>query len=588
MALLESNGLSTLPSRGSLWVRSLPRPLPMLAVVLLFVAILTSILLVRFARSPLQPYGDDGAYYLEHIERLSVLEAWQTSGWLAPASFLREADREYPPVLHVVALAQGALFGHDAETASLLMLAWMLLLSASVAWLVRASGGSSRAAMAAAAGTICIPAVHGCATRYYFDLPMTAVLWSAVAVFFAVSPRHPFRGALVSGLVFALAALTKWTAIPYGATMAVGTLLTFAWTRHREGLRWQRYLPMATAGLVIGGGLPLVLFSAVTQASLKSMLLTFQEPGTTPRLGPIALLQSMLSSSDAPTHTNALEHFGWLLSRLASAIYSWPLAGILGVLLVVWLLRSRRLLFLVVITVLGQLVFLASLVPVRDERFLLTPAPALVVAAALGWERLSPLVRRIGGVAILVVGLLLAAEFHLDVPRLQQSEPPSWAAQSSVQNRGWSRADQTVSTLNEAKACLEVVVERCDVAGLVPPGDTGGGPSEWARTDDPPSDQQVAGCVAKQLTACAAEQPMVRQDLAQACGESFWWEYRRRMATLLDESVADRYSILTWRGDDDGSYCPDCSNRLERLCGIVQQWQTSSGVGVDPTQYLHL
>ena len=255
MALLETGGRMALLSRGSRWARTLPRRdfAALLAVTLLFAVLLSSILLIRFARSPLQAYGDDGAYYLEHIERLSVLEAWQTSGLLAPASFLREADREYPPILHVVTLVQGALFGHDAETASLLMLAWMFLLSASMAWLVTASGGSQRAAMATAAGTLCVPALHGCATRYYFDLPMTAVLWSAVAIFFALSPKHPFRGALVSGLVFAAAALTKWTAIPFGATMAFGALLAQTWTLRCEGMPWRPYLPRATAGLVIGG-----------------------------------------------------------------------------------------------------------------------------------------------------------------------------------------------------------------------------------------------------------------------------------------------------------------------------------------------
>ena len=69
--------------------------------------------------------------------------------------------------------------------------------------------------------TALIPALQATALRSYYDLPMTAVLWLAMAV---VTSGLPWRG-VWAGLCLVAATLIKWTALPFGGVMLLALVV---------------------------------------------------------------------------------------------------------------------------------------------------------------------------------------------------------------------------------------------------------------------------------------------------------------------------------------------------------------------------
>ncbi len=97
------------------------------------------------------------------------------------------------------------------------------------------------------------------------------------------------------------------------------------------------------------------------------------------------------------------------------------------------MLLSRRGATLVVPAVLIQIAFLVVVLPVKEERFILTAVPALIVAGALGLRTLPRPIRQ--GLCLGIVGLATAVsyDFHFaqrDLPWL--SEEPGYFT-----GRGW-------------------------------------------------------------------------------------------------------------------------------------------------------
>jgi hypothetical protein len=314
--------------------------------------------------------------------------------------------------------------GHSIEATARLATLWLFLLALAVCSVGRSLAGP-RAGLAAGVGVLLLPSLGGYATRYYYDIPMTALLWVMVAVAVRTWGRRPWFGGLSSGLLWAAAALTKWTALPFGAAMLLGAAVTGTIRQTQGGQRLRQLarsvLPFAAA---VGGCTILLTgyLSAVGEDSSLNVMLgqmwaqfTPSEAGARDPLGPLA---QFLSSAQSLSSEASGSKLGFYALSLATAIFSPLLAGAAVLLSLRWVQTSRAGLSLFAATSAGQIGFLLVLVPVADERFLITMAPCLVLIAAVGWASLTRLSRRRTGGLILASALLVALEAHLGIPTL--------------------------------------------------------------------------------------------------------------------------------------------------------------------------
>jgi hypothetical protein len=247
----------------------------------------------RFASgNPLASEGGD-LVYVQHLARLRIAEAWQDllNGKLSLIQFLQITDGDFPPFLHIATLLLGIVFGHSAEVAVLSGLLWLGLLAISVGWvtstLARAASvgqapirrAHQQAGTLAASLILLMGAYQGFSLRYYYDLPMTALLWAGLATVTLFWDRRPILAGLLAGGTVAAAALTKWTALPFATTMALGLLITTWRLPGTPEMRRKRLASLATASavtaLLCGTWLQLV-DEGEGQSSLSVMGGTFQ------------------------------------------------------------------------------------------------------------------------------------------------------------------------------------------------------------------------------------------------------------------------------------------------------------------------
>lgn len=430
----------------------------------------------RIARSPIQPYGDLGAAHLEHIVRLRVLDAWRSGPdgfWERLASF----DQEFPPLLHLLTLPAGAVFGHHAEGILWTGLVWLVALAALLAWTVRLLGGSTAAASAAFSATMLWPAAHAFATRYYYDLPMTVVLWAIVPVALVTWDRRPvLGGAAVGGLITA-ACLIKWSALAFGPLLAIAVAACARGDGedHHRILR-NRLLALAIAAFVSAAG-TYGAAALVGPAGSLAVMLNDMWPGLGGALypdqlpDPVAGLAWVSQQTDAVGRSTVGADLPFYPAVLASALLSPPLTGLLAVFLVTWLLLDRRGFPLVVLAVLLQWGFLAGALRVLDERFLLTVVPALFVGGALGWSSMPLRPRRVLAGLAFVVAVAVGADFHY---RSEPAPKVDWNVGTSVpvvgrgmgiadsfEQRGWARWDSAVPARTAARVAINAAVASC-------------------------------------------------------------------------------------------------------------------------------
>ena len=433
------------------------------ALALVIVACVTTVFVAfRLAGAPLQSFGGQGGQYRWHADRLDVQLALRSfgAGELNSNDLLQTIDFGFPPLLHVITTGPASLLGASAPQILWTGWAWVLLLAAAVAVVgsrlsLESGLQTRRVACAAAIGVLLLPAMQGFAIRYYFDLPMTALLWTAWALcLWLWERRSPWPGVLVGGTL-AAAALTKWSALPFAA----GPLLGLGILASRRGPNRRRRL--ATLGIAAA---VLVLFVG-----------SYLRPTTTvPGRGSIAQMTDTFApfSSDHPDEAASLATsigtaFGALAelaapSRLAPRLRHYavwwtksvtsPALGLVLVLLVgVWLGRSRTGALFIVAAGLGPLLFVLLVVPPLDERFLLTAAPAFVLAAALGWSALPDRWRGGVGLAVVALGLVVGSDFHfgsrgeaLAEPGLRLGDIRQWGASDSfTPDAGWTRGEST-------------------------------------------------------------------------------------------------------------------------------------------------
>ncbi len=478
-------------------------------------AAVAAIVWLRLALDGVQPYGADGAEYIEHAARLAVLRTVQDLGLFPPWTLLVASDGAFPPLMHLSMLVPGALFGHEAGVAAATGVGWLLLLAFAVGWTVAGLTGRSSLAAPAAAATLLMPAAHGMATRYYYDLPMIALLWLAVAILLAGREERPLLAGGAAGVALAGAALVKWAALAFGPPMLLGALLV-GW-RSRDGRRRRpgRRAVAGVACVAVAGALCLAFVAGRgTDNSLAMMgrvAFTQVDPAEwdvrEDAPGPIASASGQLVDRLSRLRAEDLVFYPL---RLVTSVLSPALALLLLPLLFVWGRAGREGLALLVAIALGHGLFLLGVMPVLDDRFASIGAPALVVAGVCGWARLERQPRAVLAALVLAVGLAVGLDFHFGPPAPWNAEievlapdrddfPPTAlrgvGLASSVERRGWSRGDASPASREALRDAVWEAVLDCGGEGV----------------------------------AVAYERPLVSPD-----GDAEWLRYRSLLSELAD------------------------------------------------------
>ncbi len=432
----------------------------------------------RAARNPLDAYGDQGAEYIEHFERLRVAQILlegQGPWWQRFAG----ADGAYPPGLHVATLPLHGLVGRHAEDLWMAAWPWLVLLVLAVGALGWRFGGR-RAGVAAATACAALPVLGAVAGRYYYDLPMIALLFaSTAAAAWAVhgeSLRRAGALGLLGGLFGAAACVVKWTALPFGGLMGVAALV---------GGRSRRVVAAAALAASVGLLVPTAGFLVQSDRSWSEMMFTLAEEGgsTTERVGAafdrIAEAQPPgQRASEGVVPASLPGRAAWYAGRFGPRMLSWPVAAFLLLGVVGWLREGAPGRWVVAATVLGHTAVVLLLVPPLDDRFLLSLPPALALAAGLGWGALKPKPAAALGALGVALGLVVAADFH------GGAAAKPWSLESSWEQRGWARAESVKPSRHRLRTALWAAVGplQPDVVavlgeGLVDPT----GDEEWWR-----------------------------------------------------------------------------------------------------------
>ena len=433
----------------------------------LVVLLLFALLVTRGLSTRIQPYGNNGGAWIEHLQVAQV--TWEISQALADnggsvTNWIRGLDGGFPPGLKLIAIP-GAWVTSGSLTAALApILVLFLLLGVAVGRMAWAITGQRHVGVAACVGTLLVPGLHGSAIRFYYDLPMTALVWSAAAALFLSWDRRPIQGAAIAMSLAVAASFTKWTTVPFLLCIIAGATLTRT-RRAGEtiGLWRPRQRVKALVLMLAGWGLVVVAY-LTTQGENNSLGFSARESGVVTQghgetgtfVGGLihGIAQRM---GDYPTLLDKAEDYG--LGLLFTVFSPLLLAPVLGLVLFGWV-RGAPGASVVLATAVGHVGFLLLMVDPVDERFLITLAPALVLGAAIGWGSLSPLARQLSGVALGVLGLTVAADFHHGAPSGPNTwwrEMPVWGtptdplpppirprgifAASSTAHRGWARAD---------------------------------------------------------------------------------------------------------------------------------------------------
>jgi len=449
------------------------------------VAVLSVVVLgvcgLRIAVEPIQVYGDGGAHFREHALRMELVNLVHSCDWPSAWDFFVTADQElHPPLLHVVSALLSGLVGPTAEAVVWTGLLWLLLLAGAVGCTAWAFLGRVEVAVVAGVACLLLPAAHASATRYYYDLPLSAMLWVAVAILALGCDRRPVLAGLASGLALLAATLIKWVALPFGLLMVVGVLCsrTPRSPEHPGSFAVARVL----AGLALIATL-MVTVSPYLDSGPSSLYAGSHTFGGQDAQGPLASVMEALPRPLRPlgismTHELAglnAAKLGWYPLALVARVLSpaWCLVLLLPAL--AWFRGSRTALPLLAWTVVGHLVFLVATMSLRDARFVLPLAPALVLLSVLGWAQLSRVLARRVALAGAVVGFLVAVDFHHGPDAPWNAEftvlgdraevPPvhfrGLGLADSFEQRGWSRASAQGPQATDERETVWAAIASC-------------------------------------------------------------------------------------------------------------------------------
>jgi len=438
------------------------------------IAFVVIVVALRLSVDGVQPYGTDAAQYIEHTARLETLVLWERHADLGLWDRIVATDGAFAAGLHLLTLPLAAGLGNSAGVASATGVLWLLLLLAAVGVCGAGLVPEDRplGAAAAAAGTALIPAIHGSAGRYYYDLPMIALLWCVAAVLLWARDRRPLLAGLVAGLLGAVACLVKWAAIPYGVVL-IGALFLGRSPLATPRSHLRRALAVAAA-LAIPAWFVAQYLGDVTGTSSfghQAHIMVPAAEGTSIERGDglLALLPSSLADKTlADLLFHPLRAVVSVFSPLLFAAVAW--LGLRGL--------NRRPLQLLpfALVIAGHVAFVVLTLPVLDDRFLVPAVPAAVLLAVVGWVGLAPERRRRAGLALVGIGALVAVDLHfapataltwpVELLAAREGNSP-WTrarglgAASSVELRGWARHDEADPARQALREAVWDVVAAC-------------------------------------------------------------------------------------------------------------------------------
>ena len=377
-------------------------------VFVLTLAFVGTVVLRRIARSGPQRYGM-GAEFIEHLSRLRVLASWRERGDMSALRWFLGADGEYPPLLHVIANAASPLLGHEIADVGPLSIVWVALLGLGTGLAVTGWTGRPRVGGAAAVLAMLIPAVPAVATNYYYDLPMSSLVWLGVGLAAWLGRSRPVIAAVVAGVVLGAAALIKWTALPFAA---VGLLATVRDRRSGAVAAGAGVLAMAImAGFCATPGEN--SFTSAMRNAIPPQDVVTPDHGRSEGPLPDVLGAALTRPLRQITTAWSLGFFAWFPLAFLVGILS-PLGALfLGPLAVRGLRRHPELRRPCAIVLGGGAMFFALWIHVQDERFLLTLAPAFAAAAAAGLVSIERARTRVIVATATVLALMgVAVDFH--------------------------------------------------------------------------------------------------------------------------------------------------------------------------------
>ena len=479
----------------------------------------------RRAAQGIQPYGVHGAAWIEHAERLAFVQAWQRRGELGLRPWMDEIDGLFPPGLHAVTSLWGALMGHAASDVVWTGALWLLLLAAAVAAITRELGGTLPAAAAAFAGTCLLPSAHAFAARYYYDLPLTAVLWLAVACALRSWDHRPILGGLAVGVLWAFADLIKWAALPFGGLLLLAAVMTPTARRSRPLLRMGALVLATTVSVGSSiGWISLAGGESSLGVMLEQMWGGGGGGGTVGEL--LAGLGGWVAEKGVFLGTRLR---GGRVGFYAVQSFTAVLSPVLGVVCLALAARGGRRALVLAVAGPGLIgLFLVLWIPVLDERFLLTAAPALLPAAALGLTRLPRGAAVACAVGLAATGLWVGAAFHGLAPNPPgpawestlepgSTAPPRTARglglADSVERRGWSHASSTPSPQAALRESIWNTIARLEPSLVaMPDGPTEASPAgefHWLDYRGLLAAQQEGAAIFDFAEDCAADADLV-------------------------------------------------------------------------------
>jgi len=511
-----------------------------------------------FAVVATRPYDDAlfhharaGSDWSHHYIRVQMAATLQHTSLVDLPRWVVEGDHDFPPLIHVVGAPLGYVVGHSEVAIQRLGLLWVLMLGLSVGWVAHRLSGSRQVAIAAGTAVALMPSAHAASMNYYFDLPMTSLLWLSAAVLLGTQDRWPLLAGIFAGAICFLAALGKWTALPMAPPLLLGALACVPVGRRWTAITVGRRVLSATA-LTATMALLLVHYWKLSTRSWERMLhMTYggnlQQAGDPSSAAEASGVLSQLANRlpdvvDLLAHLNIDSLFFYPV-RLVFCVLS-PMVAILvlgGC--VLWLRRGALGWPLVGSLVSGHLFLLYFVIPDLDDRFLLTLAPSLILAMVFGWRHLTEPLRTALACVFVCVSIWVAWDFHHTPP--EPPEPPSDPGPGELPT--------------PSRGALEKAIDAADVlSNLSGPGLQSGVDRQWgwSRTDDVAARYfPLRTIIWDELVRCGASIVMVENLLMPLDVGGLWWSYRNALATLEDEHSFE--SIVGFEDGMNSTYSGD-------------------------------
>ncbi len=188
----------------------------------------------------------DGAMNLEVARSISIGEGFRRT-YAARESFPHEVQTGAPYVLPAAAVFK--LFGVGIAQAQIVNIAYFLLLLIATYFLVRQIGSRSLALFAACTVAV-VPGMSGFGFGGYGEIPALALIFAATAVFYRKSSARPMLMAAITGILIALAVITKTVMLIGAGALSLSIILDWLLSEPRR-----RMPQLKRVSAVVGGGL---------------------------------------------------------------------------------------------------------------------------------------------------------------------------------------------------------------------------------------------------------------------------------------------------------------------------------------------